>query len=126
MNLSLVCVILAFILPLVALEKKALENHIDDEPVDNEKAKELKRRKSSDLKIKKELEARAKAKALKTTTETEINNPTTNAPSTTGISQKTYIRVGGEYLNAVRLQKSFQSHRTYHIALLVLKGMYIL
>ena len=93
MNLSLVCVILAFILPLVALEKKALENHIDDEPVDNEKVKELKRRKSSDLKIKKELEARAKAKALKTTTETEINNPTTNAPSTTGISQKTYIRV---------------------------------
>ena len=124
MNLSLVCVILAFILPLVALEKKALENHIDDGPVDNEKVKEL--RKSSDLKIKKELEARAKAKALKTTTETEINNPTTNAPSTTGISQKTYIRVGGEYLNAVRLQKSFQSHRTYHIALLVLKGMYIL
>jgi len=85
MNLSKVCVILAIILPLVALEKKALENHIDDEPVDNEKAKELKRRKSSDLKIKKELEARAKAKALKTTTETEINNPTTNAPSTTEI-----------------------------------------
>ena len=81
MNLSQVCLILVFILPLVALEKKALENHIDDEPVDNEKAKELKRQKSSDLKIKKEL---AKAKALKTTTEREINNPTTNAPSTTG------------------------------------------
>ena len=84
MNLSQVCVILVFILPLVALEKKALENHIDDEPVDNEKAKQLKR-KSSDLKIRKELEAKkARAKALKTTTETEINNPTTNAPSTTG------------------------------------------
>ena len=81
MNLSQVCLILVFILPLVALEKKALENHIDDEPVDNEKAKELKRKKSSDLKIKKEL---ARAKALKTTTETEVNNPTTNAPSTTG------------------------------------------
>ena len=81
MNLSQVCIVLVLILPMVALEKKALENHIDDEPVDNEKAKELKRQKSSDLKIKKEL---AKAKALKTTTETEINNPTTNAPSTTG------------------------------------------
>ena len=81
MNLSKVCVVLVFILPLVMLEKKALENEIDDQPVDDEKAKALKRKKSSDLKIKKEL---AKAKALKTTTETEINNPTTNPPSTTG------------------------------------------
>ena len=93
MNLSQVCLILVFILPLVVLEKKALENHIDDEPVDSEKAKELKRRKSSDLKIKKEL---ARAKAFNITTETEVNNPTTNAPSTTG-KFRTFISVFSKY-----------------------------
>ena len=116
MNLSQVCLILVFILPLVALEKKALENHIDDEPVDSEKAKELKRRKSSDLKIKKEL---ARAKAFNITTETEVNNPTTIAPSTTG---KVRRCISG-FLNILLLQKAFQSHRICHIALLVSRGM---
>ena len=117
MNLSQVCLILVFILPLVVLEKKALENHIDDEPVDSEKAKELKRRKSSDLKIKKEL---ARAKAFNITTETEVNNPTTIAPSTTG---KVRRCISG-FLNILLLQKAFQSHRICHIALLVSKGVY--
>ena len=83
MNLCQCCIFLALILTPVSLEKKALENHIDDEPVDKEKA--LKRMKSSDLKIKKELKARAELKASKNTAETEEKSPTTNAPaSTTG------------------------------------------
>merc|ERR1719266_3024215 len=76
MNLCQCFIFLAFILTPVALE-----NHIDDEPVDKEKA--LKRMKSSDLKIKKELKARAELKASKNTAETEEKSPTTNAPTST-------------------------------------------
>ena len=82
MNLCQCCIFLAFILTPVALE-----NHIDDEPVDKEKA--LKRMKSSDLKIKKELKARAELKASKNTAETEEKSPTTNAPTSTTGSVKT-------------------------------------
>ena len=51
--------------------------------------KALKRMKSSDLKIKKELKARAELKASKNTAETEEKSPTTNAPASTTGSVKT-------------------------------------
>ena len=57
--------------------------------LDNMKEKALKRMKSSDLKIKKELKARAELKASKNTAETEEKSPTTNAPASTTGSVKT-------------------------------------
>ena len=97
MNLNKICIVLVFILPLTAVEKKALENHIDDDPVDSQvkakvdsqaKVKELRKKADkADMKIKKALEEK-KAKALKTTTEAVTNNPVTNPPSSTG--NKTY------------------------------------
>ena len=98
MNLNKICIVLVFILPLTAVEKKALENHIDDDPVDSQvkakvdsqaKVKELRKKADkADMKIKKALEEKKKAKALKTTTEAVTNNPVTNPPSSTG--NKTY------------------------------------
>ena len=98
MNLTKICIVLVFILTLTAVEKKALENHIDDDPVDSQvkakvdsqaKVKELRKKADkADMKIKKALEEKKKAKALKTTTEAVTNNPVTNPPSSTG--NKTY------------------------------------
>ena len=94
MNLNKICIVLVFILPLTAVEKQALENHIDDDPVDSQvkakvdsqaKVKELRKKADkADMKIKKALEEKKKAKALKTTTEAVTNNPVTTSPSSTG------------------------------------------
>ena len=91
MNLSQVCIIIVFILPLVALEKKAFEDHSDYQPFYTEMTTEQCRKYISDQRIKKELMARrARVTTLKTKTETEMNNLTTDAPSTTGSSQDIY------------------------------------
>ena len=81
MNLSQLCIIIVFILPLVVLEKKAFENHSDYQPFYTEMTTEQCRKYISDMNIKKEM-MQLRAKVLKTTT--------TGAPSTTGRGQNMY------------------------------------